>query len=65
MMTNSKVTNPDSIECTIEMTMTIREWKCIRDTLQKNAACLEQQVIMEISDLVEKMGKTFYAGINS
>ena len=55
------VKNPGEIQCTLEFTMKLKDWKQIRKTLGTNAAYTELQVMNEISDLVIQLEKTFYA----
>ncbi len=59
-MSIARVVNPDSINCTLEFTMKLKDWKQIRKTLGTNAAYTELQVMNEISDLVNQLERTFY-----
>jgi len=59
-MAIAKINNVDKIECTLEFTMTIADWKQIRKTLKSNEAYTELQIIDEISDLVSQLEKVFY-----
>lgn len=55
------VKDPDKIECTLEFTMTLKDWKQIKKTLGTNEAWVELQIINEIRDLVGQLEKTFYS----
>ncbi|MCK5603543.1 hypothetical protein KAR91_16785 [Candidatus Pacearchaeota archaeon] len=59
-MATAMVKNPDEIECTLQFTMKLGDWKRIKKTLGTNAAYVELQVITEIRDLVDQLEKTFY-----
>lgn len=54
------VKNPDEIECILQFTMKLKDWKQIRETLRTNMAHTELQIIDEISELVDQLEKTFY-----
>ena len=60
-MATAIVKNPDNIECTLQFTMKLRDWKQIKKTLGTNAAYTELQVMNEISDLVYQLEKTYYS----
>lgn len=60
MNSTAKIIDPDGIKCSLEFTMTLRDWKLIRKTLSSNAAYAEVQVMNEISDLICQLEKTFY-----
>lgn len=59
----AKVENADDIKCTLSFTMTLKDWKQIRKTLQTNIAYSEIQVINEIHDLVGQLEKTFWSDV--
>jgi len=61
----AKVENAENIKCTLSFTMTLKDWKQIRNTLQKNPAYTELQVINEIHDLVGQLEKTFWSEVKS
>ena len=63
-MATATINNPDGISCTLQFTMKIEDWKDIRETLRKNPAYTELQVINEITDLVDQLEKTLYAGVS-
>lgn len=60
-MGRAKIENSDDIKCTLSFTMSLKDWKQIRSTLQKNQAYIELQVIDEIHDLVMQLENTFYS----
>ena len=64
-MATATVKNPDEIQCTLQFTMSLRDWKQIRKTLGTNPAYTELQVMNEIRDLVLQLEKTFYANTDS
>lgn len=57
------IENPDDIKCTLQFTLSLRDWKRIRETLRQNPAYTEMQIINEINDLVCQLEKTLYAAI--
>ena len=57
------VDRPDDIKCTLQFSMSLKDWKQVRKTLQSNTAYTEIQVINEINDLVHKMEQTFYSSL--
>ena len=59
-MAIARIENVDDIECTLEFTLRIKDWKQIRKTLNSNAAYIEMEIITEISDLVHQLEKVFY-----
>jgi len=59
-MTIATVKDPDSIECTLTFTMTLKDWKQINKTLNSNAAYVELKIIREIDDLVRQLEKVFF-----
>jgi hypothetical protein len=59
-MATAQVKNPDNIECTLQFTMKLKDWKQIKKTLGTNAAYTELQIMNEISDLVYQLEKVFY-----
>jgi len=59
-MSVANVKNPDEIECTLSFTLRLREWKKIKQTLLKNSAWAEMELISDISDLVSQLEDTFY-----
>lgn len=62
-MATAIVENPDSIKCTLQFTMTLKDWKQIKKTLNTNAAYTELQVMNEIRDLIYQLEKTFYSEV--
>ena len=59
-MDTAKIKNPNEINCTLELTMKLKDWKQIRTTLNKNPAYAEIQLIGEITDLILQLEKTFF-----
>ena len=57
----AKVINPDKIQCMLQLTMTLEDWKRVRKTLNTNATYAEIQVIDGIDDLVCQLEKVYYA----
>lgn len=60
-MAIANVENPDEIKCTLQFTMTLKDWKQIRKTLRTNMAYTELQVLNEITALVDMLEKTYYS----
>lgn len=60
-MATATIENPDNIECTLQFTMSLGDWKQIRKTLKSNEDWAELQVMNEISDLVYQLEKTYYS----
>jgi len=58
MTTHLRTTNPDSIEMTLEMTMTLREWKALKDEQPINEPTWHLR--KAIGDMVTKATKHFY-----
>ncbi len=42
----AKVKNPDNIECTLEFTMRLSDWKNVKKTLSSHPAYAETEVIV-------------------
>lgn len=59
-MSIAEIKNPDEIECTLQFTMKLKDWKQIRKTLSSNANYTELQIMNEIMDLVRQFEKIFY-----
>jgi len=59
-MGTAKVVNPDDIKCSIEFTLTLRDWKKVRETLQKKGDYPELGMLDDISDLIGQLQKTYY-----
>lgn len=59
-MSAAYINKPDEIECTLQFTLKLKDWKQIRETLGSNEAYIELKVINEIRDLVRQMEQTFY-----
>jgi len=59
-MNTAKIKNPNEVDCTLEFTMKLKDWKQIRITLNKNTAYAEMQLISEITDLILQLEKTFF-----
>jgi len=59
-MSIAKVKNPDNIECTLEFTLKLSDWKKIHNTLLKNSSWAEMELISDITDLVSQLEQTFY-----
>ena len=64
-MSSAKINNPDEIECTLEFSMKLKDWKQVRKTLGSNACYTELQIINEIADLVNRLEQTVYADVDS
>ncbi len=56
----SYITEPDKTDATIMLTMSLRDWKQVRDALQSNSASGPWHVNRVISELVTKMEERFY-----
>ena len=63
-MATARINNADDIKCTLEFTMSIKDWKQIRTTLNKDACYAEVQVIQEINDLVHQLENVLYSNSN-
>lgn len=64
-MAMAKVKNVNKIECTLEFTMSLEDWKQISKTLGSNECYAEIQMMDEIRDLVTQLEQTYYsAGLN-
>jgi len=59
-MAIATINNPDKIECTLQFTMTLKDWKGIRKTLENNTAYCELKIINKIRDLTIQLEQTFY-----
>lgn len=59
-MATAKIKNTDNIECTLEFTMKLGDWKKVRQTLNSTQRYAEIKIINEISDLVKQLEQTFY-----
>ncbi len=59
-MSTAIIKNPDDIQCTLQFTMSLKDWKQIRKTLKVNPAHTEMQIMSEISDLVYQLENTLY-----
>jgi len=59
-MSTAKIVNPDGIKCTLEFTLTMKEWKKVRVSLSLNPSYAETQIMLEISDLVHQLENTLY-----
>jgi len=59
-MAIATIVDPDKIECMLQFTMTLEDWKQIRKTLNSNRAYTEVQVMNEIDNLVRQLEQTFY-----
>lgn len=62
-MSTAIIENPDKIECTLTFTMTLKEWKQIRKTLDSNPSYAELKVTDEIIDLVRKVEQVFFSDV--
>jgi hypothetical protein len=60
-MATATIKKPDDIECVLQFSMTLRNWKYVRETLNQNPAWAEIQVISEINNLVYKLEQTLVA----
>lgn len=58
MYARFQVTEPDKIEVTMVLTMTVKQWKDLRDTLKDEWPAAD--LSMKISDLVNQVDKHFY-----
>lgn len=65
MSSFAQIKDPDSVKCTLQFTMLLKDWKQVRDTLGKNATYAEQQLINDIVDLVFQLEKTLYPNPNN
>lgn len=65
MGVNAVVKNPGEIECTLELTMKLREWKQIRRTLSTKAEYVELKIIKEIDGVIAQLEQVFYSDINA
>jgi hypothetical protein len=63
-MTTAKVVKPDNIQCTIQVTMSIEEWKSVKKTLNTNPNYAQLKVIREITGLVNQLEQTFYCHVD-
>lgn len=52
------IENPDKIECTLQFTMSLGEWKEIRKTLKTEQHYTQLQIINEITNLVSQLERT-------
>ena len=57
----AKVVNADKIQCTLEFTMSLEDWKRIKKTLSSNECYVEIQMMDEIRDLVSQLEQTYYS----
>jgi len=55
------IINPDEIECVLQFSMKLKDWKQIKKTLNEHPAYVELQIINEIQDLTTQLEKTLYA----
>ena len=59
-MSKATIENVDDIECTLEFTLKIKDWKQVRKTLNTNAAYSEMEIVSKITNLVNQLKKTLY-----
>lgn len=64
-MAVATIEKAEDIRCTLKFTMSLKDWKQIKKTLNSNACYTEIQMMNEISDLVSQLEKTFYPSIDS
>ena len=57
------IKDPENISCTMQFTLTLRDWKLIRKTLRSNAAYVELELINDITVLVNKLENTLYSDL--
>lgn len=62
-MAIATVKNPNEIECTLQFTMKLKEWKQISKALGANTTYAELQVLEEIRNLVTKLEQAFYSDV--
>ncbi len=63
-MGRATIERPDDIKCTLEFSMTLGEWKNVRKTLRNNQAWAENQLIADITDIINKIEQTFHNDFN-
>ena len=59
-MSTARIKNPDKIVAELTFSMTLEDWKQVRQTLDSHTAYAEIQVINEINALVNQIEQVFY-----
>lgn len=60
-MSTAKIVNPEQIKCTLEFTMTLRDWKKVREALNgSDVGYSGLEIMQEIADLAYQLEKTLY-----
>lgn len=62
-MSSAKIVNPDEVRCTLQFTMSLKDWKQVRTTLNTKGCYAEMQLISEITDLVYQLEGVLCPGV--
>lgn len=60
MHTKSWLTTPDKVDATVMITMTLKEWKEVRDALKGQQHSGPWQIHRVVSECIDKMETHFY-----